>query len=161
MNGAEFGIKKVKYLPVSGAFHSDLMLPAKSILQKTLKTIPVEAPLIPVYSNVDAKRYHTPDQIRTKLANQICEPVKWEQIMHAIFEREKGTEFPYTYECGPGTTLKTVLRMNNSLAHKKCSSVFPCERYRWPNNKSTSQAVSSVNCRKKIYISFARELCFL
>lgn len=100
------------------------MLPAKHVLQKALKTTPIKTPLIPVWSNVDAKRYHTPDQIKTKLAEQICEPVKWEQIMHAVFEREKGTEFPSTYECGPGTTLKTVLRMNNAEAYKRCTNIL-------------------------------------
>lgn len=124
LNGAEFGIKKVKYLPVSGAFHSRLMLPAKSILQKALKSTPVETPIIPVHSNINGKKYLTPDQIKTNLSDQLVQPVKWEQTMHAIYERDKGIEFPNTYECGPGTSLKSILRMNNNEAYKKCENVL-------------------------------------
>jgi len=122
-NGADFGIKKVKYIPVSGAFHTSLMLPAKKVLQKALRSTSIEAPLIPVHSNVDGKPYCTPDQIREKLAEQLSVPVAWEQTMHRIFEREKGTKFPNTFECGPGTSLRTVLKMNNNEAYKKSENI--------------------------------------
>lgn len=124
LKGTRYGIKRVKYLEVSGAFHSNLMLPAKRVLEKALKTTIIETPLIPVYSNLTAKPYRTPEQIRTSLAKQLHEPVKWEQTMHSMFERDKGIEFPETYECGPGTSLKSILHMCNGLAYNKCTKIM-------------------------------------
>ncbi|GFR21677.1 malonyl-CoA-acyl carrier protein transacylase, mitochondrial [Trichonephila clavata] len=52
-NAAKYGIKKFKYLPVSGAFHTKAMKPAKNVLEKALTATPFEIPLIPVHANVD------------------------------------------------------------------------------------------------------------
>lgn len=123
-NAKEFGIKKIKYIPVSGAFHSKLMKPARAVLQKALKATKIETPLIPVHSNIDGKPYLNANSIRTKLADQLITPVAWEQTMHAIFERTKGKAFPNTYECGPGTSLKTIVRFNNKVACKNYTNVL-------------------------------------
>ncbi|XP_055949970.1 probable malonyl-CoA-acyl carrier protein transacylase, mitochondrial [Argiope bruennichi] len=123
-NAAKYGIKKLKYLPVSGAFHTKVMKPAKQILQKALKATPFEVPLIPVHSNVDGNPYGNVDQIRMNLAEQLCKPVRWEQIMHIIFERSQGMKFPNVFECGPGTSMKTILRMNNRIAYDNCKSIL-------------------------------------
>lgn len=52
-NAIEFGIRRVKSLPVSGAFHTYLMKPAVEPFFKVLKTVRFGKPVIPVYSNVD------------------------------------------------------------------------------------------------------------
>lgn len=124
LNAANVGIKKIKYIPVSGAFHSKLMLPAKNVLRKALKSTAFEVPLIPVHSNIDAKCYRNADQIRDNLADQLTLPVAWEQTIHSIFERDKGKYFPNTYECGPGRTLKTILKYNNNTAYKYCENIY-------------------------------------
>ncbi|XP_042913651.2 probable malonyl-CoA-acyl carrier protein transacylase, mitochondrial [Parasteatoda tepidariorum] len=118
-NAKEFGIKKMKYIPVSGAFHSKLMNPAKVVLKKALKATPFETPIIPVHANVDGRPYSSAEKIREKLANQLCSAVAWEQTMHIIYERPPGDSFPDTYECGPGTALKSILRFNNAPAYKR------------------------------------------
>ncbi|GFS64580.1 malonyl-CoA-acyl carrier protein transacylase, mitochondrial [Nephila pilipes] len=123
-NAAKYGIKKFKYLPVSGAFHTKVMKPAKKVLEKALIATPFEIPLIPVHANVDGNPYRSVEQIRKKLADQLCYPVRWEQIMHILFERSQGSEFPNVYECGPGTSMKSILRFNNNLAYQKCSNVL-------------------------------------
>ncbi|KFM57412.1 putative malonyl-CoA-acyl carrier protein transacylase, mitochondrial, partial [Stegodyphus mimosarum] len=116
LHAAEFGITKIKYIPVSGAFHSKLMQPARKVLEKALKATKFEIPLIPVHSNVDGKPYRTVEKIQENLALQLCKPVAWEQTMHVIFERAQGTTFPNVFECGPGTSLKAILRYNNGEA---------------------------------------------
>lgn len=122
-NASAYGIKKTKYIPVSGAFHSKLMTPAEDILAKALECVDFRTPLIEVYSNVDAKYYSCPIAIKKKLAQQLCSPVKWEQIMIKLFNRPEGTPFPDIYECGPGTTMRTVLKMINPKAFLRCTNI--------------------------------------
>ncbi|XP_063612986.1 probable malonyl-CoA-acyl carrier protein transacylase, mitochondrial [Penaeus indicus] len=122
-NKADFRLKRLKRLQVSGAFHTDLMLPAVAALKKVLNTITVENPLIPVHSNIDGKYYKNAEQVRKQLPKQIWKPVKWEQTMHILYERNKGTAFPMTFECGPGKSLKTILKMCNAKAFDSCSAV--------------------------------------
>lgn len=43
-------------------------------------------------------------------------PVKWEQTMHQIYERQQGEDFPRTFECGPGKGLIPVLEKVNAKA---------------------------------------------
>lgn len=123
LNAKDFGIKRMRRLPVSGAFHTNLMKPAKKVLEKVLEKIHLEIPLIPVYSNYDAKIYRSVNEIREKLALQICSPVKWEQILHRMYDRPDDTPYPQTYECGPGTGLLSTLEMVNRVARKHSKHV--------------------------------------
>lgn len=123
LNGKDFGIKRMRRLPVSGAFHTALMSPAKKVLEEALKKIKLEIPLIPVYSNYDAQIYRSEEDIRKKLAQQVCCPVKWEQILHNIYDRRKNISYPNTYECGPGTSLSSTLAMVNREARQYCNHV--------------------------------------
>lgn len=123
INGKDFGFKKMRRLPVSGAFHTSLMLPAKKVLEEALKQIHIDIPLIPVYSNYDGTIYRTEDEIRTKLTEQVCKPVRWEQILHQVYDRSSDTPFPRTYECGPGTALLSTLSMVNRAARQHSKHV--------------------------------------
>ncbi|XP_065316437.1 malonyl-CoA-acyl carrier protein transacylase, mitochondrial-like isoform X2 [Gordionus sp. m RMFG-2023] len=75
-----------------------------------------EIPLIPVYSNVTGHRYKSADQIKKLLCQQLVKPVKWEQTLHVMYERPQNTNFPITYECGPGDLLGPILKLNNRKA---------------------------------------------
>lgn len=52
-NISEFKIKRVKMLPVSGAFHTKLMKPAADGLQKAMTNTRFAPAVVPVHSNVD------------------------------------------------------------------------------------------------------------
>ena len=54
-NKADFKIKKTSRLPVSGAFHTTLMLPAVEPFKLALNNTKVKDPRIPIYSNYDNK----------------------------------------------------------------------------------------------------------
>ncbi|CAG2106522.1 unnamed protein product [Medioppia subpectinata] len=123
MNAKDFGIKKTKRLPVSGAFHTSLMAPAREVMREALKRIRIDVPLIPVHSNFDARVYSNADDIRKKLAKQIVSPVRWEQILHIIYERPKETKCPKTFECGPGTSLLSTLNMVHGIARRSARHV--------------------------------------
>lgn len=114
-------------LPVSGAFHTRLMEPAVEPLAQVLKAIDVKKPLVSVHSNVNGNKYMHPKHIQKLLVQQVVSPVKWEQTMHAIYERRKGTEFPRTFEVGPGKQLGTILKNCNLQAWKAYSPVEAME----------------------------------
>ena len=122
-HAADFKLKRLKKLAVSGAFHTQLMTPAVEVLKKALLKIPVHDPVISVHSNVDGKRYRNSKHIISQLPKQIVSPVCWEQTMHIIYERNSEQEFPLTYECGPGRSLAAILRKVNAKASKSCTSI--------------------------------------
>lgn len=118
-----YKIRKTSRLPVSGAFHSNLMRPAAEPFLNALKNMDLKEPLISVYSNVLGSRYNNLDYIIKELPKQIYLPVKWEQICHQLYTRTQGTDFPTTYECGPGVSLKVILRFVNRLAAESCLNI--------------------------------------
>ncbi|CAF1107653.1 unnamed protein product [Adineta steineri] len=115
-----FGIRRIKYLPVSGAFHTPLMSSAKLKLIKVLDKIDMQPPLIQVMSNVTGKR-HTNDitTIKRLLSQQLTKSVFWEQSIHKMYQRDKHETYPNTYECGPGRQLGYLLRLNNNKAFQQ------------------------------------------
>ncbi|EDW41846.1 GM25683 [Drosophila sechellia] len=77
-------IRRMKRLPVSGAFHTPLMQSAVEPFTKALKTVRLQDPVIRVYSNVDGKPYRHAKHILTQLPKQIVRPVKWEQTSRDV-----------------------------------------------------------------------------
>lgn len=115
-NYKKFKLKRIKKLPVSGAFHTKLMESAVQPFKQALKKIQIETPLVNVHSNVDGKRYRDAKHILHQLPNQITKPVKWEQILHILYERKQDDYFPRTYEMAPGRGLATILKQVNAKA---------------------------------------------
>ncbi|XP_008153666.2 malonyl-CoA-acyl carrier protein transacylase, mitochondrial [Eptesicus fuscus] len=122
-NSSRFHFRRTKMLPVSGAFHTRLMEPAVEPLAQVLKAIDVKRPLVSVHANVSGSRYMHPAHIQQLLVKQVVSPVKWEQTMHALYERKKGSDFPRTFEVGPGKQLGAILRSCNLQAWKSYSHV--------------------------------------
>lgn len=122
-NSSKYHFRRTKMLPVSGAFHTRLMEPAVEPLAQVLKAIDVKMPLISVHANVSGSRYMHPKHIQQLLVKQVVSPVKWEQTMHALYERKKGSDFPRTFEVGPGKQLGAILRSCNLQAWKSYSHV--------------------------------------
>lgn len=122
-NSKSFNIRRTKRLPVSGAFHTNLMESAKKPLREILQRTTLSPPQIPVYSNVTAAQFRQQHKILELLQEQVTAPVKWEQIMHVMYSRKQGEGFPQTYEMGPGSQLGTLLKLVNLKAHSKYTSV--------------------------------------
>ncbi|XP_063951003.1 malonyl-CoA-acyl carrier protein transacylase, mitochondrial-like [Lytechinus pictus] len=118
-----FYLRAIKPVPVSGAFHTPLMSSAQEPISRALDAVAIETPVIGIHSNVDGKAYGSPKHVRKQLKKQVVEPVMWEQTMHCIYEREKGTPFPFTYEMGPGNQLGTILKRNNLKASNSYANV--------------------------------------
>lgn len=123
LNLKTYNLDKMKRIPAYGAFHSSLMQSAVQPFADKLKRIPIEEPIISVYSNSTARRYESPSHILKQLPKQIVEPVKWEQTMHVLYELKINNKFPETFICGPGTALKTILKQVNAKAAEHTTKI--------------------------------------
>ena len=75
------GARRAIILPVGGAFHSPLMMPAQEELQAAIEATEFSAPICPVYQNVSAKPETDPITIQKNLVAQLTAPVRWTQTM--------------------------------------------------------------------------------
>lgn len=100
------GAKRFMPLEVSGAFHSKLMLPAQEKLKPVIAEANIGDSDIAFVMNVPGNFVSSRDEIRHFLAEQVVQPVKWEQGIHAI--EEKGID--RYVEIGPGKTLAGMNR---------------------------------------------------
>ena len=83
----DHGIKRAVRLTVAGGFHSECMRPAAERLAAALAEVEIQAPRVPVVSNVTARPVDGPDAIRSGLAQQVCAPVLWEDSMRWALEQ--------------------------------------------------------------------------
>lgn len=106
------GAKRALLLPVGGAFHSPLMLPAKEELAKAIESVKFHSPKCPIYQNVVAKAVTDPDAIKQNLVDQLTGPVKWTQLVQAMI-KDGATKFT---EVGPGKVLQgLVLKIDKTM----------------------------------------------
>ena len=99
------GAKRAIALPVSGAFHSDLMLEAQDKMKIALANANIKAPIIPVVANVTASLVSDPNEIRDLLAKQITGAVRWRETM--LFMAAQGVE--EIIEIGSGKVLSGMV----------------------------------------------------
>ena len=120
-NKNDFGIRKIKRLPVSGAFHTPLMEDAVQPFREELAMVKLNPPRISVYSNFSGEEYKDTMQISKTLPKQIVSAVKWEQIVNRLYNYEMDAYYPTTFECGPGSSLTYILNKCNGKAGKLAS----------------------------------------
>ncbi len=97
----ELGAKKVMPLPVSGAFHTPFMAPARDRLRKAIAEAKPRDTDVPVISNVDALAHDQGDDWASLLSAQLCSPVRWRQCLLALADAGVTT----LVELGPGGVL--------------------------------------------------------
>lgn len=106
------GAKRALVLPVGGAFHSPLMLPAKKELAAAIATTKFHAPTCAVYQNVAARGVMDKDEIKHNLVEQLTGPVRWTQSVLAMIA-DGASAFT---EAGPGKVLQgLVLKINKDM----------------------------------------------
>jgi [acyl-carrier-protein] S-malonyltransferase len=106
------GAKRAVMLPVSAPFHSSLLRPAADRLAGRLETINVSVPRIPVVNNVDVAVESEPSRIKTALARQACNPVRWVEVV----QKMAADGVAHIAECGPGKVLAGMTkRIDNRL----------------------------------------------
>jgi [acyl-carrier-protein] S-malonyltransferase len=102
----ERGAKMAIVLEVSGAFHSSFMKEAGFRLARELEKIKINAPGMPVISNVTGREAKTPAEIKDNLIKQVASSVLWEDSIRFILSHGV-SKF---YEFGPGKVLKGLMR---------------------------------------------------
>ena len=97
----ELGAKKVMPLPVSGAFHTPYMTPARERLRKAIAEADPRDTEVPVVSNVDALPHDHGIEWSALLSAQLSSPVRWKHCLLSLADAGV-TEF---VELGPGGVL--------------------------------------------------------
>ena len=107
---SKLGAKRAIILPVSGAFHSELMSPAAKELEHSINQTEFKNPICPIYQNYNAKPETNKDSIKRNLLLQLTNPVLWTQSINRMIK----DGFNNFFELGPGNTLQGLIRKINS-----------------------------------------------
>jgi [acyl-carrier-protein] S-malonyltransferase len=106
------GARRALVLPVGGAFHSPLMLPAKEELAAAIEATHFNEPSCPVYQNVVGKAVTNSTAIKHNLIDQLTGAVRWTQSVEAMIA-DGATHFT---EGGPGKVLQgLVMKINKEM----------------------------------------------
>lgn len=101
----EAGAKRAIVLPVSGAFHSPLMEPARVELAKAIEATPFNKPFCPIYQNVTAMPTTDPEVIKANVLKQLTSPVRWTKTVQNMIA-DGALKF---VEIGPGSVLQNLV----------------------------------------------------
>ncbi len=101
----EAGAKRALVLPVGGAFHSPLMMPAKEELAAAIESIVFNTASCPVYQNATAKAVTDSSEIKKNLIAQLTAAVRWTQSVQAMIN-DGASHFT---EVGPGKVLQGLV----------------------------------------------------
>jgi [acyl-carrier-protein] S-malonyltransferase len=100
------GAKLVKVLAVSAPFHCALMQPAADRLASELARVDVQAPAVPVVSNVEAQPNQDASRVKNLLERQVTAPVRWEESVQCL----AGLGVNTVVEVGAGNVLGGLVR---------------------------------------------------
>ena len=100
------GAKRAMLLPVSAPFHCQLMQPAADAMADALSKVTINAPVVPLVSNVLARAISDPDEIRRRLIEQVTGTVRWRESV-AFMAGQGVTKF---FEIGAGKVLTGLVK---------------------------------------------------
>ncbi|MEM7067833.1 MAG: ACP S-malonyltransferase [Pseudomonadota bacterium] len=106
---SEQGAKRALMLPVSAPFHSSLMEPAANAMQEALAEVEMNAPCVPLVANVLAAPISDPEEIRSRLVEQVTGQVRWRESV--FWMGENGVT--QLMEVGAGKVLSGLARRIN------------------------------------------------
>jgi [acyl-carrier-protein] S-malonyltransferase len=102
----KYGARRAVLLPVSAPFHCALMQPAADVMQEALSAVAIKAPAVPLVANVLAAPISEPEEIRTRLVEQVTGMVRWRETMLYLV----GEGVSAVYEVGAGRVLTGIAR---------------------------------------------------
>ncbi len=102
------GAKRAILLPVSAPFHCALMKPAADAMAQALANVTMNAPVVPLVSNVLAAPTSDPALIRQKLVEQVTGTVRWRESV--AFMAAQGVNL--FVEVGAGKVLTGLAKKN-------------------------------------------------
>ncbi len=114
------GARMTVKLAVGGAFHSQLMEPARLELEQAINESRFSDPVCPVYQNVTGKPVRDPRLIRSNLVAQLTSPVRWTQTVLNMI-RDGADHFT---EVGPGNVLQGLIKKTDKTITADSATKF-------------------------------------
>ena len=100
------GARKTIPLPVSGAFHSSLMLEAQEGLTSTIGALDFKDPEIPIIANSTGESLSTAAEVRNELVQGLCHCVRWKHSVRNMVD----SGVSRFVEFGPSRVLSSLIR---------------------------------------------------
>jgi [acyl-carrier-protein] S-malonyltransferase len=97
---------RLRPLAVAGAFHTDLMAPAKAEIAAAAATVTTTNSRTGVVSNADGTLLTDGAEILARLVSQVCRPVRWDLCMQAL----AAMGVTATIELAPAGTLTALIK---------------------------------------------------
>jgi malonyl CoA-acyl carrier protein transacylase len=127
-------------IPVSHAFHCRIVAPAAKPLARVLSNLNIQAPVVPILSNVDAKPYpQTKAEIVTLLAEQLASPVQFIDQINRMYD-EGARIF---VEVGPRRAITGFVR--NVLGTKNHRAIAT-NHHKHPANDGFLESLAALAC---------------
>ena len=100
------GARRAMLLPVSAPFHCALMQPAADVMATALADVAMAPPVVPLVANVTARPVTGPDEVRTRLVEQVTARVRWRESIEWM--ATSGVDV--FFEIGSGKVLTGLLK---------------------------------------------------
>jgi [acyl-carrier-protein] S-malonyltransferase len=100
------GARRAMPLTVGGPFHSRYMEPAEPRLRRTLASVDLGTPDLPLAANVSGTLLRSAEELRTELCDQVARPVRWVACLQRL--SELGCD--RFLELGPGQVLTGLVK---------------------------------------------------
>ena len=100
------GARKCISLPVSGAFHSSLMMQAQQGLTETIGTMDFKDPNMPIIANSTSSPLTTAIEVRKELIDGLCHCVKWKHSVQYMVD----SGVSRFLEFGPSRVLSSLIK---------------------------------------------------
>ncbi len=100
------GARRAIPLPVSGAFHCEMMEPALKGMTEFINEMEFQEPKMPLIANTTATPLTTSAEIKAELINQLCNCVDWQGCIKYMADAGINT----FVEIGPGQVLTGLIR---------------------------------------------------
>lgn len=100
------GARKTIPLPVSGAFHSSLMLQAQQGLADAVAALDLRDPKIPIIANSNSAPLTTADQVKEELVYGLCKCVQWKNSVRYMVD----SGVSRFVEFGPSKVLASLIK---------------------------------------------------
>lgn len=106
-------------LEVAGPFHTGAVAAAAGPLRSALEQVEIRAPAVPVISNVTARPYRSPEEIRTLLLRQLTNEVRWRETV--LYLRDAGVDDFVDF--GPGRVVGQLVQRTLRLSREARAGV--------------------------------------
>ena len=107
------GAKRAIPLAVSIAAHSPLMKPVQAEFERAVQAAPIREAVIPVISNVKAVPIASAEELRTDIAGQLTNRVRWTESVQWL----RGQGVQTFVEIGSGSVLVGLIRRIDASAN--------------------------------------------